>query len=469
MRCDEGKPFCQRCLSTNRRCEGYPIPSTIGASRLCAFGSAEEKRALLYFRERTAPQFSSSYECEFWNRILLRIAEADTGLRHAIVALASLHESFEQTGSQTNTDIANFALQQYNLAIRQHLETFVVPEQDVTVDAYLAPCLVFIFIETFQGHFNSAFSLLVRATKIFQEYKPEDREVSPWPVTVFENLLCRLRSQAISLAGFRALGITQRPCIKAVVPRGIPGKFDSVADAKEFFNFFLQEHFLERDVNGARAGMDEMRTSLNTYHIWSRAFSALLASDDGAMTAQERCAATILEMHSLSQFAALDKVYRYPDAIEDQILWDEYDSVFEKVVSLAESLTNVTQSSSDMLRKKKASVALDLGVIEPLYDTARRCRDPGIRRRAIRVLGTNPCQQGLFDGVLAARVAERAMKIEEAGLVDIRTAADVSDQCRLSGVLATFRPGRQAVVRYARIENSCPLLVRRSFEEVIEW
>jgi hypothetical protein len=64
----------------------------------------------------------------------------------------------------------------------------------------------------------------------------------------------------------------------------------------------------------------------------------------------------------------------------------------------------------------KASFALDLGIVAPLFVVATKCRDRKIRRDAIRLLLSSPRREGMWDSILSGRVAEWLMVIEEDGM-----------------------------------------------------
>jgi hypothetical protein len=64
----------------------------------------------------------------------------------------------------------------------------------------------------------------------------------------------------------------------------------------------------------------------------------------------------------------------------------------------------------------KASFALDLGIVAPLFVAATKCRERKLRREAIRLLMSSPRREGMWDSILSGRVAQWIMEIEEEGL-----------------------------------------------------
>ena len=195
-----------------------PMVQTVSDSTV--LGSAQEQRGLNFFRERTSRQLSGFYECDFWNCSVLQASHSDSSIRHALVALASLHEDFEKTGDAEQTR-NNFALKQYNLAIREHLDS-LVPHETRSVDNYVASCMIFISIEAIQGHYNSALSLVSRAVKLFYEQNDGHYRSSAWPVLTLEDMLSRLQAQAVGLVGLSGFPEPMPPRVKTLRTPVIP-------------------------------------------------------------------------------------------------------------------------------------------------------------------------------------------------------------------------------------------------------
>ncbi|KAL1961662.1 hypothetical protein VTN77DRAFT_1337 [Rasamsonia byssochlamydoides] len=57
--------------------------------------------------------------------------------------------------------------------------------------------------------------------------------------------------------------------------------------------------------------------------------------------------------------------------------------------------------------------SLAMGVAEPLYLVATRCREPTIQRRALRLLKLHPRREGIWETTLGAKIAEVGMLSEE--------------------------------------------------------
>ena len=72
--------------------------------------------------------------------------------------------------------------------------------------------------------------------------------------------------------------------------------------------------------------------------------------------------------------------------------------------------------SEDSYLHIKASFALDLGIVPPLFVVATKCRDRKLRREAIRLLMSSPRREGMWDSILCSKVATWIMEIEEEGM-----------------------------------------------------
>ena len=114
-------------------------------------GGTAERRSFHFFRSRTAPQLAGYFISDFWNCLVPLCTHQQPAIRHAVVALASLHERFENNDNSilsSNYDIAQggFALQQYNRAIGCLIKPITAGGQQA-LDVYLVACVLFACFE----------------------------------------------------------------------------------------------------------------------------------------------------------------------------------------------------------------------------------------------------------------------------------------------------------------------------------
>lgn len=317
MRCDETRPHCLQCTSRGRVCAGYEFTTASQSLRIeistsaSVFESRQEHRAFSYFQRRTSAHLSGLAESPFWCAILLRVARSDSGIRHAVVALASMHEDFEQR-RDTEPLLGQFALRHYNRAIRSHMERATTsPCMKVSdVESYLSSCMLFICIEMLQSHPQSAIALIKQAVGLFRSLSTPvtGAPASMWPLDVLEALLCRFQSMAVGLIGRAAYSGTVPPRLKAATIPPMPARFANASQAKEYLDFYLTSYELsrapastgyivdpkERDAR-AREAAKSYRDVLGR---WSAAFEdlKLRCKDDPAFDQRDQRTLTALDI-----------------------------------------------------------------------------------------------------------------------------------------------------------------------------
>lgn len=117
----------------------------------------------------------------------------------------------------------------------------------------------------------------------------------------------------------------------------------------------------------------------------------------------------------------------------------------------------------------KPVYSLDLGIIAPLYMAISRCRDPSIRRRALKLLACcNRCE-GIWDSTLSARVGERIIAIEEQGAMSqpVLLASQIPEHSRIRDLHTKFGTDRRGLIRYTK-SVTC-VGPNDMYEELLEW
>ena len=153
---------------------------------------------------------------------------------------------------------------------------------------------------------------------------------------------------------------------------------------------------------------------------------------------------------------------------QDETVWDGLTEHFEHVVSLAALI--IDASFCDKSTQKQGSdFSLNMNTVAPLYAVAHKCRHPIIRRKAVSLLYAAPRQEGIWDSITTARVAERLIGIEESGLGNVTRCEDVPDWARISDVEVKFDlQERQGTVKYSR-QRSPLEKVRDTVMDSIKW
>ncbi|KAF1963323.1 hypothetical protein CC80DRAFT_486717 [Byssothecium circinans] len=194
IRCDEGKPSCQKCTASGRHCEGYaqdrkttklnqigildltqasvirhslPIPS------VPTLTVSSDGLQYLEFYHHCAEHMASEFDGNFWGRIAPQMAQSEPSVRHALIALGYLNRS--ETGtiknaahSLTGEDRRGLLFYHYNKAVRHLIER--INEASYTPEIGLVTCLLFICIEFLRANFHTAFQHLYNGLKVISEW-----------------------------------------------------------------------------------------------------------------------------------------------------------------------------------------------------------------------------------------------------------------------------------------------------------
>jgi hypothetical protein len=136
--------------------------------------------------------------------------------------------------------------------------------------------------------------------------------------------------------------------------------------------------------------------------------------------------------------------------MSDEMRWDDYAQEFETMVRYSEDYLKSTKT------QKQPAFTLDTEIVLPLYFVAVKCRHGRVRRRAISLLRSQQRQEGVWNSLLTARVAERLMQIEEEGLGGtIVGAAEIVRCKRVLGVEVAFDlEERRANLSYVKLKEN---------------
>lgn len=129
MRCDKLKPACDRCTSTGRKCDGYATTLAYALPRAAQTipsipdKSPKELRNFRYFVETVAPLLGGVFAAEFWMMELPQACHLDDAVWHAIVSLASAHESLVSREPLSEAG-RKHTLLHYNLSVQGLLHSY---------------------------------------------------------------------------------------------------------------------------------------------------------------------------------------------------------------------------------------------------------------------------------------------------------------------------------------------------------
>ena len=186
IKCDEQKPSCQRCIRSKRECSGYADPALMTAkSKRQTFVlyipdlpypmisrpdlNWQERRAFDFFQTQTAPAFGGHFSPDLWSKFVLLGSQHEKAIKHAVVALGTLHERFlnASCAEDLHPD-ADFAMQHYGKAMK-NVVALDTQASIRAIDVALTASILFACIEIVKQHYISALSHIYSGMKIFDE------------------------------------------------------------------------------------------------------------------------------------------------------------------------------------------------------------------------------------------------------------------------------------------------------------
>lgn len=197
VKCDETRPFCKRCTSTGRKCEGYAAPVakkkalSKGAVKIqpvahCSSvmicnpandlpGTATERRSFYYLQAQHVTDVPGNFEPYFWDVLVLQLSHQYPTIRHCLIALSAMYEA-QGTRKHPSTVTPSQSLWVYNKALRDVASHISSPDQNLEVS--LICCVIFIWIEFLQKNMDAGLRHLKSGLNILQHARSY-REIQP--------------------------------------------------------------------------------------------------------------------------------------------------------------------------------------------------------------------------------------------------------------------------------------------------
>ncbi|KAJ9292697.1 transcriptional regulator family: Fungal Specific TF [Paecilomyces variotii] len=435
VKCDEEKPACRRCRSSKRKCDGYneqsnghkptstyhtSAPRISPDSRLVLRpGTREERQYAELFCTRTSQAIAGFFASEFWGRVLPQLSFREPAVRHAIIAVSATHEqrilaaasSVQQssTVSQTQRN-ERFVLEQYNKAI-YHLVAHSSSPTGGRVEPTLITCCLFIFLEIIRGNFSQALNHVEAGLNIITDLKR--RGILDAVDKELVELFVRLNIQK-SLFG--------RPLITLNAPKPIQdsssccrASFSTIPEARVLLDSLTERalKFIRLTKSGQDCSMTTTELLGEQAHIttalddWSRQFENLTKKSKRTKQSDSR-GPLILKMQYL-----VARIWLKTCLSPDEMVFDNHISDFEEIISNASTFMNEATNSQNKKDESYDTFCGDMGIIPPLYYTAVKCREPILRRKAIDLISNYNRREGMWDGIMYAKVAEFVVAREE--------------------------------------------------------
>lgn len=417
MKCDEGKPHCERCVSTGRKCDGYaPVtttPSTLSWHRprnmFPNVDDARERRALEFFCRAAGPSLSGPMDPYFWTHLVMQFSGFEPAVRHSIVSISSLYEQVRAAPESILRLADNrLALSHYNLAIRELKSMNNEP-------LVLMVCILFICIEILLGNREAAIQHCKHGVVIL-----ENVEASyPWTKKYLSPIFRRLTLFPF----FFGSGSASFPKLLGLDDQ-MPASFSSMEEAQYYLDGIVTRTVgLVRQGDSYRLGnlrskpvpsellsqQDTIRSALNQ---WQSRFADFQNEAPSRPRPDEMLCNTLLR-YEIAQIW-VETAFEY-----DETAYDRYLDRFRWMVSEAANIYLSRISEGDTTLQETPKFIFEMGFIPLLYYVVIKCRCLETRIQALslmKMLGV--VRENLWELSSMHAAGRRVIEIEHAVLLD---------------------------------------------------
>ncbi|BCR95142.1 Zn(II)2Cys6 transcription factor domain-containing protein [Aspergillus luchuensis] len=437
VKCDERKPACLRCTSTNRKCDGYmSMPYSIRIAKqlaqVTAFVSPAESRALEFFFRKSAAHLAGYFTASFWTRTVLQLSLTEPTIRQAIAAIGFLYEA---EGMSTTPAMAHrwqsskpdLALHLYNRAIRTTIDK--VSSGIDAVPLVIATSILFASLEFLRGNATGVTSHITSGLNLVRSWRAHR-----------ERSCCAKSSQThwvdaelAPILNFFSLNTYEMSALKHLVSAPQEKVHVNPVDAQGKlllnwrFRTFHQARIALLDLMlyciGEFPSRQELARLTNLPHSpvqqWAETFEHaaqrwVASFELLVQRKQSECGPAIkneIDATRMLWYCYRLGLDRYRVANESG--WDDFRAVYEDIVSIAERLLSDSDHYPDDVSK---TISLDVQLLYPLQAVAWKCRWPDLRRRALGLLQRIPKQELIFYTPNYHAVCTRIMELEEGAI-----------------------------------------------------
>ncbi|KAH8728791.1 hypothetical protein GQ44DRAFT_646673 [Phaeosphaeriaceae sp. PMI808] len=434
VKCGEEKPYCLRCTSTGRKCDGYAqnlevdkakksdAKRELGSFRVVSTHQVlgDNIQYLEFYHRCTGPTIATDFDKEFWTRTPLQLAQSELSIRHALIALSYINKTEDGSLKDARSGLiaANnqkTMLIHYNKAVTSLVKR--MPEASYTPEIGLVCCLIFICLEFHRGNYDTAMEHFKSGLNIISAYKRS--QASSNAKTPSEDLI--EKSLIPMFTRMMATGImfglpTEHVFYTTCYPVGTQEYvFKSLKEAQSSMHhirnmaLILFRRFGHRMVEQTAHTIEELQSQkecVEHHHVWLRALERL--EREQPLTTEDAVTVNLLKAQHYIMYIFIARALLQKQTEFDQHL-EDFKAVIKHSKVYIDAMDNATSVPA-------ANFTLDMTVILGLYMAACRCRCPTTRREAVSLLERNLPREGLWDAKQHLIVAKRVIELEESEL-----------------------------------------------------
>lgn len=410
-----------------------------------------------FFKGATVPELAAQNTPEFWLRLVLQACHSEESVWHAAAAFGAIYRLYKDDGMLAIGSVAETECQQ--LAYRQYQKAVAslrarLDQCDIhSMQAALITCVLLVCFDLLSERYKAALTHLKSGMCILRNTISDKDDVACDDLQTLARKLGRFKIDETIKEPFELLHV--QAIFFGIVnlrnpdwPQGsilgmkpVPmGGFKSLEEARKNFERIVENissFVAEADVNspycshiidyeGLVQEQQELKAELEN---WYFAAKQLFTSHEFAATSIQ------------SQFHADWILLCTGLEPGNEVTFDRYISKFEHIVELVENFTS---------HSRLPTFSLQHGVIASLYYTAVKCRDPNIRRRAIKILASTARREGMWESTVAAQKATWIVEREEINVEPVKSARDIPEYSRVHQTLMMPRKGDRGISVFRR-------------------
>ena len=411
-------------------------------------------------------ELAGAFHNDFWISHILPLARHEASVRHAIIAMSSMHEHYSGVDHYSPTKGVDFALEHYGKAMREVVR-FNRSNPSQSFEFALVTCALFSTFESLQGQYHAACSHAVAGIKILAE---EQRRLASneLQTRIPRDALTRFfiaTSRQIYEMGDSNFPNTRPDLFYTRTTIPLPDHFTSYEHVLLHMEIILGELFeyIEKAQTYGKQGpipediglalMTEFHTHKMQFEKWKTAFESFSATNSNEFsreTPESTSSSTasspsdqphpprnpsflILKIYYFLASAFLERIECNDESVFDAFaldLWTALDATEEFIHSTSTYVNPLDKTSptrtpldpnswitaqrqTPLPAVIRPTFSLALGVVPTLFVTATRSSIPAVRDKALHLLRTCNRREGLWDSNLSARLVDRILQLRK--------------------------------------------------------
>ncbi|KAL2839595.1 hypothetical protein BJY01DRAFT_27503 [Aspergillus pseudoustus] len=464
IKCGEEKPSCHRCLTAKYKCE-YSSNTNYSGTFSSASSAAttsildrplstspnavmRERRAFAYYFQHAAPYLAGGLDQTFWGSVVPQICRTEPAVWDAVNAISTLFESPKMCADfvflSLRHEKAAFLDQEQSEALVWYSRSLSkirtqIDRGSVDPQVALISCVLFVCIETLQGHVEEALQLYYQGVRLILDLRANGGGGPNSSAALLEStimpLFIRLGTVALTYSGVPVCDLFDLINLEGEY------NFTSLEAARDALMPLAYKVLILQKDSGSNPWLgiepnitpELLATQITLQERlkqWYFAYTKLNQttepkgpSSNSSSNSDISITALLLTYHTtLTMIVATCLT-------QSKSVYDAHTPEFRTILKQASTALDASASSD----ASQPTFTFELGVGLPLFWTALECREPSLRRRALALLQKAPPMQGFYKCAPGIALAGKIMQLEEgfARQILIDKRAQDSESCHL--------------------------------------